>query len=144
MNRVGDADKLNVDWGIEICNLVDLSPVARGLDPYWDEQDEIKAKEREAERLRKAQELAEAAAAKGEQTTTPTEETSGKVKRAEFKKRRGNDEQDQQPKRGRALGLAELTERYLSMRLLKTNKIRRGNWERKLTDDQLNCTYRNC
>jgi hypothetical protein len=140
-NHTDDADKLSVDWGIDVCNLVDLSSVARGLDPHWDEQDEIRAKEREVERLRKAQERAEAAAAKGEQSTTAAEVTNGEVKGTEFKKRRNGDEQDQQPKRPGLLALAKLTERYLSMQLLKPKKIRQGNWERRLTEEQVNCTY---
>ncbi|CAG8675838.1 9751_t:CDS:2 [Acaulospora colombiana] len=136
----GDADKLRKDWGVDISNLIDLSPMARALDPYWDELDEIRAKEREAERLRKAQELAAEAAAKGESTPTTTDVTSSGAEAGKAKKRRHGDEneQDQRPKRGRALGLAELTDRYLSMQLLKTKSIRRGNWEKKLTPDQLN------
>ncbi|PVG04141.1 hypothetical protein CPB86DRAFT_868886 [Serendipita vermifera] len=135
----GDSDKLLKDWGIGVCNLIDLSPMARALDPYWDEQDEIKAKEQETERLRKAQELAAAATAKGEPTPTTTEIASPGVEADEAGRRlrhKGN-EQDQRPRRGRSLGLAALTERYLSMKLLKTSRIRTGNWEGRLMEDQL-------
>ncbi|KIM27574.1 hypothetical protein M408DRAFT_166951 [Serendipita vermifera MAFF 305830] len=38
-----DAKKLNKDWGISVRNMVDLSTLARSLDPYWAEEDRLKA-----------------------------------------------------------------------------------------------------
>lgn len=111
-----DARKLSVDWGVSVENVLDLSTLARSLDPYWAEEDRQKAEARNLLENEK------------ETSTLPSGVPTAK----------GNKPIQHQPKKT-VVGLARLTARYLTMQLAKGKRVTMSNWEKPLTEAQLTC-----
>lgn len=114
-------------------NLLDLSILAREVDPFWDEEDRQRAEARKALALEQAK-IGMLAASEPQNadikykyptTTTPDDD---------------NAEQLPERPKGSLISLARLTSHCLSLTLVKNKRISTSNWERVLTEPQIECT----
>ncbi|KAG8805031.1 hypothetical protein FRC17_005768, partial [Serendipita sp. 399] len=152
-----DVKKLERDWQVEVVNVLDLSVLARAIDPYWDELDDIRRqirleKQREQEQqqsLLKQQQQEQGQEQK--QDSNPIMSTPGSSK-STFSlasdvsittTTKANPDGTTETNNGSnndrkgSIGLKALATRYLSMHLQKSKKVQTGNWEGTLTDRML-------
>jgi regulator of protease activity HflC (stomatin/prohibitin superfamily) len=118
---------------VSVENAVDLSGLAREIDPYWAEEDRQKAEaKREAQRI-----LAEERAKAG---IPPPPPKIFKERKSSNTAASNNSTQEPQQPKAALVGLARLADRYLSLELVKNKRVSRSNWELPLTQGQLECT----
>lgn len=107
---------------------MDLSHLARHIDPYWDKMDQEKrAQIEEARQNQIAKAIAEG-------TTTALEQETLKREREEKRAQRKDEPVPN------LISLARLTARYLSLHLEK-GKVSRSNWEQALNENQIACRF---